>query len=793
MIRNYFKTAFRNLWKHKIFSFINLTGLAIGMTACFLIFLYVRFELSYDRVHKKADRIYRLVCDTKTPTETLYESITSAPMAINIKRDFPEVEAVVRIEESSFLVRRGDIKFQEERSLYADSAFFSVFDFPLVKGDPRKALTAPLSIVLSESAAQKYFGSSDPMGQTLLLRGDNLVATVTGVMKDFPGNTHFRADMLLSMSTRTQKLNPDMDNQWGNFGYYSYLLLKEGTNAQRLQEKFPAFLERRNGKEMKESQMYYTLLLEPLKDVYLKSKRISPEKGSLSNVYIFSVIAIFILVIACINFVNLTTARAAERAREVGIRKVVGAARNRLIAQFLGESVLICLIAFLLTIFFCSWLLPPFNQLAGKTIAQSIFENSSYVITLLSLSIGIGLIAGFYPAMVLSGFQPITVLKGRFSSGRKGIVLRQGLVIGQFTVSIVLIAGTLIVYKQLHFMRSRDLGFAKDQMLVMNYYYDRNIQALKSEIDNIPGVLSTSLSSSMPGVSNNIAYSQIENKSGEMQIANLDVYFTDFDFLDQYKIKLIAGRTFSRDLKTDSTEAMIINEEAVKSFGYNSPRDIIGKRFSQWGREGTIIGVIRNFNFQSLHQVVKPLSVRIEPENWHYISIHVTSANLPATLNAIENRWKKAIPNRPFSYFFADEAFDRQYRTEERFGSLFLNFAILAIFISCLGLLGLASYSTMQRTKEIGIRKVMGANVTNIVNLLSKDFLKLVAIAILTASPIAWLTMNKWLQDFSYRIEISWWILALSGLAAIIIAVVTVSFQAIKAAMANPVKSLRTE
>ncbi len=793
MIRNYLKIAFRNLWRHKVYSFINIMGLTVGITACFLIFLYVRFEISYDKFHTKADRIYRLTCDTKTPTETLYESITSAPMAANIKKDFPEVEAMVRLQTTSFLVRRGDIKFQEDRSLFADSTFFKVFDFPLVKGNSTTALAAPFSLVLSETTAKKYFGSEDPMGKALLLRGNSQPVNVTGIMKDMPGNSHFKADVILSMSTRTQVFNPQQDEQWGNFGFYSYLLLKEGTDPYKLQSKFPAFLTRHNGKEMEESQMFYTLALEPLKDVYLTSQRESPEKGSMSNVYIFSIIAIFILVIACINFINLTTARAAERAKEVGIRKVVGAAKGRLITQFLGESILICLLAFLLAILLCTLLLPQFNQLAGKTISEGIFRNADYLVVLLLLSIAIGLTAGIYPALVLSGFQPITVLKGRFATGRKGISLRQGLVIGQFTVSIVLIAGTIIVYKQLNYMRSRDLGFAKDQMLVMDFYYDQNIRSLKNEIKTIPSVLSVSTSSAIPGMGNNIAYSQVENKAGEMQIANLDVYFADFDFLKQYKVAMIAGRAFSADMPTDSTEAMIVNEEAVKSFGYTSSNDIIGKKFSQWGREGRIIGVIKNFNFQSLHQDIKPLSIRIEPENFHYISMQVASANLPATLAAIEKKWKVAIPHRPFSYFFVDEAFDRQYRAEERFGNLFLDFAILAIFISCLGLLGLASYSTMQRTKEIGIRKVMGASVGSITGLLSKDFLKLVVVAIVIALPVAWFGMNRWLQDFAYRSSIPWWVFLITGVIATLIALITISFQAIKAAIANPVKSLRTE
>jgi len=793
MLLNYLKVAFRQLWRHKVYSFINILGLTAGMTACFLIFLYVRFELSYDKMHSKGDRIYRLVCDTKTPSETLHESITSAPMAINIKRDFPEVEDAVRIDESSFLVRRGDIKFQEEKSLYADSGFFTVFDFPLLKGDPKTALKEPMSIVLSETTARKFFGDEDPMGQTLILRGDNIPMKVTGIMKDMPWNIHFRADVVVSMTTQTQHLNTRRDEQWGNFGMYSYLLLKEGADPGKLEAQFPQFLERRNGKEMKESQMYFTLTLEPLKDVYLKSPRNSPSKGNMSNVYIFSIIAAFILGIACINFVNLATARASERAREVGIRKVVGASRRKLIIQFIGESILVSYLAFLCAVVLATVLLPLFNQLAGKTISASITENASTILTLLLMASGIGLLSGIYPAFILSGFKPIMVLKGRFSTSRLGVMLRQGLVVTQFTIAICLIAGTIVVYNQLQYMRNRDLGFNKEQTLVMDFFYDRNVQSLKTEIEKIPGVNSASLSSSLPGATNNIAYTQIENRTGEMQTTNLDVYFIDHRFIDQYKLKVVAGRKFLTSLHSDSTDAMIVNEEAVKIFGYSSAEEIIGKRFSQWGREGRVIGVIRNFNFQSLQQSIKPLTLRIEPESYHFISMRVSTQRLSETIAAIENKWKAAIPNRPFTYFFIDESFDRQYRSEERFGNLFLIFTIIAILISCLGLFGLASYSTTRRVKEIGIRKVMGASVGSITGLLSKNFLKLVLISIIIGAPIAWLVMYRWLEDFAYRTEISWWVLPLTALVALTIALITVSFQAIKAAVANPVKSLRTE
>ena len=793
MIKNYFKIALRNLWRHRGFSFINIAGLSIGITAGFFIFMYVAFELSYDKFHSKADRIYRLVTDIKTPSETINTDVTSWAFAPNIKADLPEVESFVRTSGGSFLVRRGNIKFQEERSMFADSTFFKVFDFKLLQGDPKTALTAPASIVFTESTAKKYFGKANPMGQTVLITGDAIPAKVTGIMKDFPENSQIKADMVISMTSLTQNFNKGIDNQWGNFGATTYLLLKPGTTQKALEAKLPAFLQNRDGEGMKKSQMFYTLFLEPLKTVYLYSKRGGQETGSISNVYIFGIVAIFILLIACINFINLTTARSVERAKEVGIRKVVGAERGQLASQFIGESVVLCIIAFILTLIFSALLLPMFNQLAGKTISAGIFSNWYYLTILFVTSVGIGLLAGIYPALVLSSFKPVMVLKGRFSGSNKGNVLRKTLVVAQFSISIALIIGTIVVYTQMDFMRNRDLGFSKDQMLVLNTNDDPAKDALKQAISLLPGVKSTASASSIPGGGNSGAYSEIENKKGDLQIANLDLYFVDYDYVNQFKIKMVAGRSFSRDFSTDTAQAMLVNEAAVKLFGYSSPQQAIDRRFKQWGREGKIVGVMKDFHFRSLQEVIKPLTMRIELRNLDLITVKVSPKNLSSTLAQIESKWKELIPNRPYNYYFLDEFFDRQYRSEQRFGKLFFNFAVLAIFISCLGLLGLASYSTLQRTREIGIRKVLGASVPGIVNLLSVDFLKLVTASFFIAMPLAWYFMHKWLQDFAYRIDISWWIFVLAGILAIMIAIATISFQAIKAAMSNPVKSLRSE
>ncbi|WP_202913737.1 ABC transporter permease, partial [Pararcticibacter amylolyticus] len=791
-IKNYIKIALRNLWRHKGYSFLNILGLAVGMTAFFLIFLYVSLELSYDSFHSKSDRIYRLVSDIKTPTETLRASGPAWAVPSHLKADFPEVESFVRFTGDNMLVRKDDIKVQQD-IVYADSSLFGVFDFSLVKGNPETVLKDQLSVVLTESTAKKYFGDKDALGQTLLITSDALPARVTGIMKDIPVNSQIKFDMAISMSTLTGRFNRELDNQWGNYGLEVYLLLKPGTDPKALERKLPDFLSRRNGQEMKEHQMYPTLILEPLNYAYLYSTRNGNSRGNIKNVYIFSVIGIFILAIACINFINLSTARSVERAKEVGIRKVVGAAKSQLSSQFIGESMIICMFAFLLSLILSAIMLPQFNQLAGKTVSEGMFSNVFNILILFIVSLVIGLLAGIYPALVLSSFKPVSVLKGRFSAGTKGILLRKGLVVSQFTISIALIIATVIVYQQLDYMRSRDLGFNKDQMIIIDTQGDKGKEAFKESLLNIPGVKSAALSSSVPGTGNPGAYSELENIKGDLQVSNLDLYFVDFDYISQFQLKMAAGRPFSKEYATDTTQAIIINEAVVKLLGYASPRDVIGKRFKQWGREGKIIGVIKNFNYRGLQQEIKPLTMRIDPRGSSLVSVKLSGTNLKATLKAIEGKWNQVYMDKPFSYFFLDEHFSKLYRSEELFGKLFFNFAVLAILISCLGLLGLASYSTIQRTKEIGIRKVMGASVTGIIRLLSADFLRLVVIAFIISSPLSGFLMYGWLKDFAYRINISWTVFAIAGAGAVFIAIATVSLQAIRAATTSPVKSLRTE
>ena len=796
MLKTYLKIAFRNLCRYKIFSFINILGLAIGMTACFLIFLYVQFEFSYDRFHQNAERTYRLVADVTNSSGTHPGYQTSAPMAGSIKALYPEVQSFTRVIPASVLVVKDDIRFQEENALWTDSSFFSVFDFPLRFGDPRTALVEANSIVFSETAARRYFGNTNPVGRSVLLTGLKLHVRVTGVMKDIPENSHVKADVLISMSTYTNTFQPDIEHDWNSFIYYSYLLLAKGANPKKLEAGFPSLLAREASGDMNRSNQRYSMFLEPLKDIYLRSSRGAPQTGNLHNLYVFSLIAIFLLLIAGVNFINLTTARSMERAKEVGIRKVSGAVKTQLMGQFLIESLCISLIALVISLFLSAFSFPFFNQVAGKTIVAGVFEQSHSILYLFILSIGIGLLAGLYPAWVLSSFNPISVLKGRYVSGTRGVFLRKMLVMIQFTISITLMVGVVVIYAQVRFMRSQPLGFNKDQLMVLDNIGDQDIPRFKQQLSGIPGVFSISASTSVPGKDYNNSITDqtaIENSRGEIQHDNMATYNVDYNFLKTYQIGMAAGRNFSREFQTDSLHALILNMTAVKKLGYSSASQIIGKQFRQEGTTGTIIGVVDDFHFHSLKETVQPLALRTGLDYWQFMTLRLDNRNLPLTIKAIQEKWEQTKTIRPFRSFFVDQTFDQKYQSEERFGQLFLFFVILAIFISGLGLLALASYSTLQRNKEIGIRKVLGASVVGIVTLLTGDFMKLVIISFVAATPLAWYFMNGWLEDFPYRIQIAWWMFAASGLSAILIALTTVIFQAVKAALTNPVKSLRTE
>jgi putative ABC transport system permease protein len=801
MLKNYFKIALRNLWRKRAYSLINVTGLAVGMACCFLIVLYVHFELSYDGFHSKADRIYRVVGDQKTPTETSHWYETPGPLARSIKSEFPQVQQVTRFINLGAVVRKGNFKFRETHTIWADSSIFSVFDFPLIDGDPRTALKEPNSIVLSETAAVKYFGHANPIGQHLLLTGRGLPVIVTGLMKDIPENSHIKADVLVSMATYTQYLQSWVETSWGDYLFSTYVQLSPGADPAILQSKLPSLIQKYEGARLKSENESYTLRLEPVKSIYLHSSYGALVTGNFDNVRILTVIGIFILLIAAVNFINLSTARSVERAKEVGIRKCSGAKSSQLIGQFLIESMLIAVVAYTLALALCQLLLPLFNQLSGKTISAGIFASIAYPFWLLMLALGIGLLAGVYPALVLSSFRPVVVLKGRFASGGRGSVLRKVLVVGQYTVSISLIVCTLVVYSQLNYMEHQSLGFDKERVLIIASNGDPNEQTFKKDIAAMPAVEAASLTSTIPGRSynntgNDVWPTSVINSKGQLQPISLAFYDADANFLPLYKIKLLAGRNFYKDTHRDST-GVILNKTAALNLGYTEATlgQLIGKRQGAPGDSAanTVIGVIDDFHFHSLKDPITPLCLQTDKGYWGFLSVKINTRNLPGTISALAALWDKSVTNRPFSYFFLDEDFDSQYGVEQRFGYLFLCFSALALFISSLGLLGLSAYSTLQRTREIGIRKVLGASVSGIIGLLSGDFVRLVVIAFVIACPLSWMAMHQWLQGFAYRTTLNGGLFLLAGASAVLIAVVTISLQAIRAALANPVESLRSE
>ncbi len=672
MLKSYFKIALRSLLRHKGFALLNIIGLAVGMAAFFLIFQYVRFEYSYDDFVTKRDRVYRLATDIKSASGIQANWTSSMPMAINLKREYPQIEDVVRLSARSTLLKRGDVFFQESNTIFADSGLFNIFNFPLLEGDPTTALKEPFSVVLSESTAKKYFGSADPIGQPLFFSDSGYNAKVTGVMRDLPENSTIKADLFVSMATM-KRLQGRIDSLWGRQNATSFLLLKPGASTAALESQFKSFIDRHMGTALKLSQQQEALSLEKLKDTYWSSRG-GWVSGSKTNVYVFSLIGLFILLIAGINFVNLTTARSAERAREVGIRKVIGAIRFQLTRQFLSESVLLCLISFVFASALCEALLPSFNLLAGKTVSTGVFSRPGGLLDLMGIALAIGLLAGIYPALVLSGFRPIESLKGRFTSGSRGLLLRRGLVVFQFTVSIFLIIGTAVVYLQIDYMRGRDLGFDKQQELVIDEHNDVHKMAFRREVAKLPNVQSTALSGSVPGEGYYTANTSLENSRGEMQPTILDLTYVDFGYLEQYKMKLLAGRFFDPQMATDTMEAMIVNEKAVEFLGYSSPEQALGRRFEQWGKKGLIIGVIRNYNFEGLQSEIQPLTICINLNDCNYLSAKVSTRDLPATMAAIRKTWEGMAPNKEFDYFFMDEQFDRQYRAEVKFGRLFINF-----------------------------------------------------------------------------------------------------------------------
>jgi putative ABC transport system permease protein len=804
MIKNFFKTAIRSLLKNKGFTAINIFGLALGLAACLLIVFYVVDELSYDRFNKNASRIYRVNEDLKLGENKVQYAVAMAPLAQTLKRDFPDVENAVRLRPTGFRIKKGTETIQESNVVFADPAVFDVFTLPMLYGDKKSALTEPNTIVISATAALKYFNKLNVVGQTLTL-GNNQVLKITGVMKDMPKQSHFYADFLESMGNSPGSTSTG----WLQSNYNTYVLFREGADPKKLEAQFPQLLRKYSGAEMQgavgmdidafeKSGSFFRLNLIPLTEIHLHSNLTGEMSANSSTqyVYIFSAIALFILIIACVNFMNLSTARSSNRAREVGVRKVLGSPRKYLIAQFLIESILVTLAGAIIALAIAGSLLPAFNDLAGKSIVINADTLAWLIPALLISVLTIGCLAGAYPAIFLSAFQPVSVLKGKLSTGFKGGWLRSFLVVFQFAVSIFLIVGTLVIYNQLKYIQNRDVGYNRNQVLVIQNTYELGKQAnvFKQDVKQLPGVVNATLTQFLPTSGSRTTDALFKDQSKDPKKTIFpQLWEVDHDYVKTLGMKLTAGRSFSDQLATDSG-AIVINETAAKFLGYANPLNKIlyrGYDKSQL-KPFRIIGVVKDFNFNSLRENVTPVVLFLGRNNGN-LGIRVNTANLPALLSTIENKWKALSPAVKINYSFMDADFDATYRTEQRMGQIFIVFTSLAIIIACLGLFGLSAYAAEQRTKEIGIRKVLGASISTIVRMLSLDFIKLIFIAILIATPVAWWVMNKWLQDFAYRVNIQWYILAVAGAAAVFIAFITIGFQSIKAALANPVDSLKNE
>jgi len=800
MVRHFFQIAWRQLMKRKFYSLINIIGLAVGMACCMVVTLYVQNELSYDQYHSKKDRIYRVTQtfgsgqpgQAHSPQD--YQVWGCAPVGPALQADFPQIEKVVQfMSPLSLLLQKGDKRFQQDNLLCMDSTAFEVFSWKMLQGDPHTALQKPFSIVLTKSVAQKFFGDANPVGQALQV-DNNGTCMVTGVMEDVPPNSQFTFNGLISMSTM-HKWREEIFHWWGYVDFYTYIVLKKNTDIRSIQSQASAFLKRRNPDDKG-----YSIAFERMTDVYLHSvaARQPGPTGSLLNVYLFSCIGLFILLIACINFMNLSTARSLERAKEVGVRKVLGVRPVNLMRQFLFESILLSLFAAIIAVVLTQTGLPLIGQVAGKDLSNVQFLTPLSLIGILGFAVTVGILAGLYPAWFLSGFKPLAVLKGKFNPSGNGLSLRKALVVFQFTLSIALIAGTAIAYTQLKFIDRHELGFQKDQMVILNFEGDgkvqKSIETIKKAIADEPGVVSVASSRAVPGEFLPNAYTQMQAPDGSMAANGPLLYEIDFDFVPTYHIQLVAGRNYSRSYTTDSAQSMVINEAAARMFGYTNPKDAVGKKFDQWGRKGMIIGVVRDFNFRSLHQAVEPLTLRYGyPENLNRISVSIKGDDVPATIAALKKTWDRVAPQRPFLYHFLDESFGKQYEADRNFGQLFTLFSLLAIAIACLGLFGLSTFMAQQRIKEIGIRKVLGSSVMGIVLLLSKDFVKLIFLAAVIAVPLCWWAMNQWLQGFAYRINLGPVVFLEAAVIALAVAVVTIGWQAVKAAQANPIRSLRSE
>jgi putative ABC transport system permease protein len=807
MFKNYFKIAFRNLWRNKGFSAINIFGLAIGLAVCLLITLFVVDELSYDQYNLNADRIYRVNSDFKVNGSLFNDRETPAPMAAALMKEYPQIEQATRLRENGkTLVKKDNQTLTEEGCFYADANLFKVFTLPFIAGDAKTALIQPHSLVISEAIAKKYFNSTDVIGKTLRLDNTDDYK-ITGVIENTPKQAHIHFNLVKAMSGW-----PDSRRtEWTNENYLTYLLTRKGTTQQDVDGYLKQVTKRYAEPELQHyihssiadlegKGDHFRFVTLPIRKIHLYStitNEVEPS-GNIQYIYIFIIIAVFILLIACVNFMNLSTARSAGRAREVGVRKVLGSNRGTLIYQFLIESTLTSFIALSISLFLAALLLPYFNQLSGKQITLDLISTVWLAPALLAITIIIGLMAGLYPAFFMSAFQPIEVLKGKLASGFKGSWLRNSLVVFQFSTVIMLIVGTLVIYNQLNYIRNKKLGYNREQVLVLQNIYSlgQHAKSFKQDVLKLGGVQSGTMTSFLPTrMNNNTEVYSKDVTSASGQSTAIATWYVDEDYIPVLGMQMAKGRNFSKEMLTDSG-GIIVNETAAALLGF---RDPLNKKIFKGSAEShttlNIIGVVKDFNAGSLRSKIEPLLLRLG-ENRGAMEFRINTKNIPALISQIETLYHAADANmagQPFSYSFMDDDFNHVYQSEQNTGKIFMSFAFFAILIACLGLFGLVTYAAEQRTKEIGIRKVLGASVANIVSMLSNDFLKLVGIAAVIAFPISWYAMNNWLQGFAYRTGISWWVFVSAALLAIVITLATVSFRAIKAALMNPVKSLKTE
>ena len=786
MFRNYVINTLRIIRKQKWYSLISLSGLAIGMTCFILISLYVRYEFSYDRFHLDHQDIFRVLVDTGEVYRGKSQvAVTPAPLALAMQEALPEVLSAAKIKNNSVTMKYRGNRLAESGIYYTDPTFFDIFDFPFLSGNPATALNEPYSLLISRDMAEKYFGPSGPLGETISVDGTDY--RVTGVLANIPGNTHFRFDYLASFSSLVESRGRNQIYRWNNWSYYTYAKLHGEASSLSVEQKLTDLLKQNSPKA---SQV---LRLQPAADIHLYNEANFElgSHGDIRNVYLLSAIGIFILLIACFNFMNLSTARATIRAKEVGLRKVIGASRLQLVRQFLGESLFFAFLSLVFSLFMVRLLLPAFRIFVQREMETGFILSSSLLLTLVGLVLVIGFVSGSYPALILSSFQPTIVLRGtRAKSSRGSSIFRNVLVVCQFTISIALIVCTLVVFKQLHFMRNKELGFIKDYVVTVRNPVEGS-DAFKNELLQNPFILDAALSNNLPHNITSASYAEWDGHDPEERFI---VYrnWVDGDFLDFYNIPVIQGRGFSQEYNDSTDGAYILNEAAVKTIGWDDP---IGKRFGfDKDQMGVVVGVVKDFHFTSLHLDIGPLALTPGSDNNRdWLSLRINSTDVPRTLSFIEEKWKQHSPEGIFSYSFLDDRLDLMYRTESRLVSSFTIYTLIAIFVACLGLFGLASFAAAQRTREIGIRKVLGASEWNITLLTTKNFILLVLIANVAAAPAAYFAMQVWLQNFAYKTSIGSWIFIASAALSLVIALLTVGYQSIRAALADPVKSLRYE